>query len=114
MYIFTISELLLFHLQIKYSMTTYIVVWHLDLDRKFFFNLFVFCVQNYNFQTAFCFSPGYLCLIFKFANDLKNISVGGGRKKANTFTALSLLFRRFFSLPVLIFCTFCFFRHVKN
>lgn len=92
MYIFTISELLLFHLQIKYSMTTYIVVWHLDLDRKLFFK-FVFCVQNYNFQTAFCFSPGYLCLIFKFANDLKNISVGKKRKEKgkyfhSPFTAL--------------------------
>lgn len=42
MYIFTISELLLFHLQIKYSMTTYIVVWHLDLDRKLFFKFVCF------------------------------------------------------------------------
>lgn len=42
MYIFTISELLLFHLQIKYSMTTYIVVWDLDLDRKLGFRFFLY------------------------------------------------------------------------
>lgn len=57
MYIFTISELLLFHLQIKYSMTTYIVVWHLDLDRKLFFKFVCFLRTKLQFSNCILFFP---------------------------------------------------------